>query len=31
MILFIAVCFIATVVMAYNIGQYENEHRSKDK
>jgi hypothetical protein len=31
MILFIAFCFIATLVMAYNIWKYEDEHRSNDK
>ena len=31
MIIFIAFCFIATLVMAYRIGEYENKHRSKDK
>lgn len=31
MILFIAAIFIATLVMAYKIGQYEDEHRGKDK
>jgi hypothetical protein len=31
MILFIALCFIATVVMGYNLNRYEEEHRGKDK
>ena len=31
MTIFIALIFIGTLVMAYKIGQYENEHRGKDK
>ena len=31
MIVFIAVCFIATVVMGYNLNRYEDEHRNVDK
>ena len=31
MTIFIAAIFIGTLVMAYRIGRYEDEHRSKDK
>ena len=31
MILFIAAIFLGTIVMAYRIGKYEDEHRNKDK
>ena len=31
MTIFIAAIFIGTLVMAYKIGKYEDEHLSKDK
>ena len=31
MTIFIAAIFIATLVMAYRIGKYEDDHRNVDK
>jgi hypothetical protein len=31
MTIFIAAIFFGTLMMAYRIGKYEEEHRSKDK
>jgi hypothetical protein len=31
MTIFIAAIFFGTLIMAYRIGKYEDEHRGKDK